>query len=90
VLGTVLLAASEFATQVVLGGRGPFLLSLQCDTATVTVSVRYRPAAAAANHGSGLAERPSSQIVEGVSRVSGVETEADGQRRLWCTIPTGS
>lgn len=88
-LGTVTLAASEFATQAVLGGSGPLTISLECDTTTVTLSVRYRLSAAVSRHSRGLADELSSQIIEGISRVAGAETANDGERRLWCTIPTG-
>jgi len=88
-LGTVTLAASEFATQAVLGGSGPIQISLECNQTTVTLSVRYRLSAAVSMHSRGLADELSSQIIEGISRVSGAETGSDGERRLWCTIPTG-
>lgn len=88
-LGTVTLAASEFTTQAVLGGSGPLQICLECDQTTVTLSVRYRLSAAVSMHGRGVADELSSQIIEGISRVSGAETGSDGERRLWCTIPTG-
>jgi len=88
-LGTVTLAASEFATQAVLGGSGPLELSLDCHQTTVTLSVRYRVSAAVTAHSQHLADELSARIIEGISRVSGAEWVNDSERRLWCTIPTG-
>jgi hypothetical protein len=88
-LGTVTLAASEFATQAVLGGSGPLQICLECNQTTVTLSMRYRLSSAVSMHSRGLADELSSQIIEGISRVSGAEIGSDGERRLWCTIPTG-
>ncbi len=87
-LGTVTLAASEFATQAVLGGGGPMLLRLECHQTTVALSVHYLVSEAVAEQRRGLTGL-SSQIIAGISRSSGVDAGKRGERRLWCTIPTG-
>lgn len=87
-LSAVTLAASEMATQAVLGGRGPMTLTLSCQVTSVTLAVTYTTDTATYDVRLRLADEVAAKIIEGISRASGNDV-VDGRQRMWCTIPTG-
>ncbi len=87
-LSAVKLAASEMATQAVLGGRGPLTVTLTCQVTAVTFSVTYASEDACYDERLILADEVAALIIQGISRASGNDV-VDGRQRVWCTIPTG-
>ena len=87
-LSAVTLAASEMATQAVLGGRGPMTVTLSCQATAVTLSVTYTTDTATYDARLRMADEVAARIIEGISRASGNDV-VDGRQRMWCTIPTG-
>ena len=87
-LSAATLAASEMVTEAVLTGDGPITLSLACQATAVTLSVTYPTDGAEHDERLRLVDDVAARIIEGISRASGADV-TDGQRRIWCTIPTG-
>jgi len=84
----LLLAASEMATQTVLGGQGPFEIALGCRATVATLALTYTTDSVLRDDRIRLADDVAARVVDGVSLASGVDVVA-GRQRLWCVIPTG-
>ena len=87
-LSAATLAASEMVTEAVLTGDGPISLSLTCQTTAVTLAVTFPTDGAEHDERLRLVDDVAARIIEGISRASGADL-VEGQRRIWCTIPTG-
>ena len=87
-LSAATLAASEMVTEAVLTGDGPITLRLTCQETTVTLSVTFPTDGAEHDERLRLVDDVAARIIEGISRASGADV-VEGQRRIWCTIPTG-
>lgn len=84
----LLLAASEMATQAVLGGQGPCELALGCRGTVATLALTYTTDTVLRDDRIRLADDVAARVVDGVSLASGVDVVA-GRQRLWCVIATG-